>query len=187
MSSRFSPITGIREKPERRKSESVWRRFLKCSMKTTSLRGTITSRTVVSPSSKTEWIILRSPDSISADASAMSTISRSSVSVENGPSRKPRPGVIALPTRISSRGNGPSTEVNTARGPAESVATVSACWRPRVRGATPITTNETTSITPIAVSTLTHQEPSTASSICRVTSTIAEISQSMRRKSAVLR
>ena len=42
----------------------VWRRFLCRSMKTTSLRGTITSRTMVSPSSKTEWIIFRSPDSI---------------------------------------------------------------------------------------------------------------------------
>ncbi len=56
-------------------------------MKITSLRGTITSRTVVSPSSKTEWIIRRSPASISADDSAKSTSSRSSVSVENGPSR----------------------------------------------------------------------------------------------------
>ena len=79
--SRLSSITGTRENPERRNSERVWRRFLCRSTKTTSLRGTITSRAVVSPSSKTEWIIFRSPASISADASAMSTSSRSSVSV----------------------------------------------------------------------------------------------------------
>ncbi len=80
------------------------------------MRGTITSRAMVSPSSKTEWIIFRSPDSITADASARSTSSRSSVSVENGPSRKPRPGVIALPIRISSRGSGPRTVVTTVSG-----------------------------------------------------------------------
>ena len=67
---------------------------------------------MVSPNSKTEWIILRSPDSITAEASARSTSSRSSVSVENGPSRKPRPGVIALPSRISSRGIGPRIRVS---------------------------------------------------------------------------
>ena len=105
---------------------------------------------MVSPSSKTEWIIFRSPDSITADASAMSTSSRSSVSVENGPSRKPRPGVIALPTRISSCGSGPRTVVNAAqRAGASAARPRSACWRPRVRGATPITTNDTTSMTPI--------------------------------------
>ena len=115
-------------------------------MNTTSVRGTITSRTSVSPSSKTEWIICRSPDSMTLLASARSTSSRSSASEANGPSLKPRPGVIALPTRISSRGSGPSTFVAAMSGPAESSATRSECWRPRVRGATPITTNETTSM-----------------------------------------
>jgi hypothetical protein len=133
----------------------LWR-----STKTTSLRGTITSRTVVSPSSKTEWIIRRSPASMSADASAMSTSSRSSVSLENGPSRKPLPGVRALPIRISSRGSGPSTEVTPLSGAADHSATRSLCCRPSVRGATPIATNETTSITPIVVTALGSQRPS---------------------------
>ena len=88
-------------------------------MNTTSVRGTITSRTRVSPSSKTEWIICRSPDSMTLLASARSTSSRSSASEANGPSLKPRPGVIALPTRISSRGSGPSTLVTAISGPAE--------------------------------------------------------------------
>ena len=95
---------------------------------------------------------MRSPASITDDASARSTSSRSSVSVLNGPSRKPRPGVIALPTRISSRGIGPSTRVTRSSGTAESSATRSLCWRPRVRGATPITTKETTSMIAIEVS-----------------------------------
>ena len=160
MWSRLSSITGTREKPERRNSDIVWRRFLWRSMKTTSLRGTITSRTVVSPSSKTQWIILRSPASISADASAMSTSSRSSVSVENGPSRNPLPGVSMLPMRISSRGIGPSTVVIQLSGAAERSATRSLCCRPRVLGATPMATNETTSITPIVVNALGSQRPS---------------------------
>ncbi len=74
---------------------------------------------MVSPSSKTEWIIRRSPDSMTADASARSTSSRSSVSVENGPSLKPLPGVIALPSRISSAGIGPRMVVTKDIGPAD--------------------------------------------------------------------
>ena len=106
-------------------------------MKTMSVRGTITSRTMVSPRSKTEWIIRRSPDSITSVATARSTSSRSSASVANGPSLKPLPGVSALPIRISSRGNGPSTVVTATSGPAKAQATTWACCRPRVRGATP--------------------------------------------------
>ena len=115
---------------------------------------------MVSPSSKTEWIIFCSPASISAEASAMSTSSRSSVSVEKGPSRNPLPGVSMLPIRISSRGMGPSTLVTQVSGAADHSATRSLCWRPRVRGATPMTTNETTSITPMVVSALGSQSPS---------------------------
>ncbi len=57
MSSAFSPMTGMREKPERSPSDSAWRSVLLRSMKTISVRGTITSFAKVSPSSKTEWII----------------------------------------------------------------------------------------------------------------------------------
>ena len=114
----------------------------------------------MSPNSKTEWIILRSPDSMTADASARSTSSRSSVSVENGPSRNPRPGVIALPSRISSRGIGPRIEVTDEIGPAVARATRCECWRPRVRGATPITTNETSAMMPIEVTSEDQKAPS---------------------------
>ena len=97
----------------------AWRRVLFRSMKTTSVRGTITSRTIVSPSSKTEWIIARSPDSMTWLASARSTSSRSSASDENGPSLNPRPGVIRLPTTMSSWGSGPRTRVNSTMRPAD--------------------------------------------------------------------
>ena len=152
------------------------------------MRGTITSRVLVSPSSKTEWIIRRSPDSITADASARSTSSRSSVSVENGPSRKPRPGVIALPTRISSLGIGPRIEVIAPSGAAVRRATRWSCCRPIVRGATPITTKDTTSITPIEVAAACQNAapPQTSRTSC-VTSTIAAISHSRRSRSAVFR
>ena len=83
----------------------------------------MTSRAIVSPSSNTEWIMLRSPDSTTPRSSAMSTSSRSSTSEENGPSRKPRPGVIALPTRISSVATGPSTRPSTRTTPAVASAT----------------------------------------------------------------
>ena len=54
-----------------------------------------------------------------------------------------------------------NTETNQSRqvvtsesGPADRSATRASCWRPIVRGATPITTKDTTSITPTVVSTL---------------------------------
>ncbi|CAM5254699.1 hypothetical protein SANTM175S_01934 [Streptomyces antimycoticus] len=85
---------------------------LKRSMTTRSVRGTITSRTRVSPSSKTEWTMRRSSSSISDSCSARSTRARSSASEANGPLRKPLPGVSALPRRISSGGMGPMTRAS---------------------------------------------------------------------------
>ena len=86
MSSRLVPTTGMRENPERSASDSSWRRVVSRVTNTTSVRGTMTSFTSVSPSSNTEWIIFDSPASMSSCFSAMSTRSRSSASVANGPS-----------------------------------------------------------------------------------------------------
>ena len=83
-------------------------------MDTMSVRGTITSRARVSPSSKTECSISRSSASIRAWSRAMSTRSRSSLSLSNGPSRNPLPGVTALVRAMSSREKGPSTRATTA-------------------------------------------------------------------------
>src|SRR6478609_8107051 len=156
-------------------------------MNTTSVRGTITSRTKVSPSSKTEWIILLSSDSITLEASARSTISRSSASDENGPSEKPLPGVIALPIRISSRGRGPSTRPRPSTAPADANEIASARCRPMVRGPTPTTTNNTTNIRPMAANTEAQRCGPITSSTIAVPSTTADVSVSRRSTSTALR
>ena len=56
-------MTGSRLNPLRRASARACRTVLVRSIQTTSVRGTITSRAIVSPSSNTEWIMFRSPDS----------------------------------------------------------------------------------------------------------------------------
>ena len=91
-SSWFSPTTGIREKPLRRASESAWRSVLSRSTKTMSVRGTITSRTIVSPSSNTEWIMARAPGSMTWRCSSRSTRPRSSSSVPNASAGSPARG-----------------------------------------------------------------------------------------------
>ena len=113
------------------------------SIHTISVRGTMTSLTMVSPSSKTWWIMRRSPASMRSDASAMSTISRSSASELNGPSVNPLPGVTRLPRMISTCGIGPTTVVRAEMSPTVRRATASACCRPSVRAATPSSTNDT--------------------------------------------
>ncbi len=50
-------------------------------MSTMSMRGTITSRTMVSPNSMTEWMKLRSSDSIASSSCATSAMARTSDSV----------------------------------------------------------------------------------------------------------
>ncbi|ARZ70211.1 hypothetical protein SMD11_4614 [Streptomyces albireticuli] len=140
MSSSLSPVTGMREKPERSASVSACRIVLPRSMTTRSVRGTITSRTSVSPSSKTECTMRRSSSSISDSFSARSTMARSSASEAKGPLRKPLPGVRALPMRISSCGTGPMIRARGSRTYAAAVAVFSGCWRPMVRGETPTAT-----------------------------------------------
>ena len=133
-------MTGSRLNPLRSARASAWRTVLVRSIQTTSVRGTMTSRAMVSPSSNTEWIIWRSPDSTTPRSSAMSTSSRSSTSEENGPSRKPRPGVIMLPTRISSVATGPSTRPSSRTTPAVASAVAVGVLAAEVRGPTPTST-----------------------------------------------
>ncbi len=131
-------MTGMREKPLRSASARPCGTVLPRSIQTTSVRGTITSRAIVSPSSNTDWIICRSSCSTTPRCSAMSTSSRSSTSEANGPSRKPRPGVIALPNRVSSEASGLNIRPSSRTAPAPASATRLKCWRPSVRGPTPI-------------------------------------------------
>ena len=105
--------------------------LLSASIHTISVRGTITARAEVSPSSKTDWIIRRSSSATTPRSCAMSTISRSSISEAKGPLRNPLPGVIALPIRIRSRLIGPSRAPMTCSGNAATSAIEYACWRPK--------------------------------------------------------
>ena len=179
-------MTGMREKPERSASDRPWRSVLSCSIHTISVRGTITSLTMVSPSSKTEWIMRRSPASIRSDSSHRSTCSRSSASEVNGPSVKPRPGVMALPMMMRICGIGPITVVNPEIRPVLRSAMRSAFCRPSVRAATPTRTKETINIGTMVKVSRSHRaskRPKTTMPTC----TMAAISNSMRRNSAVFR
>ena len=93
----------MREWPLRTASDVAWPAVLSLSIHTISVRGTITSRAGVSPSSNTDWIIRRSSSATTPRCWARSTTSRSSISEANGPLRNPRPGVSALPINTSSR------------------------------------------------------------------------------------
>jgi hypothetical protein len=150
MSSSLSPVTGMREKPERRARVRAWRIVLKRSMVTRSVLGTITSRTRVSPSSNTECTMRRSSASIRDSFSARSTRARSSASEAKGPRRKPLPGVSALPMRMRRDGIGPMIRASGTRTYAATVAVFSGCWRPIVRGETPTATYDTRTMTAIA-------------------------------------
>ena len=151
-----------------------------------SVRGTMTSRARVSPSSKTEWIISRSPASMSAESRAMSTRSRSSLSLSNGPSRKPFPGVTALVRAMSRRLNGPSTRRSHTVVGAAASATRVLCCAPSVPGETPTTANEMSAM--IAIATRNGcQVPSTRSTTARVTITATVDSAMTRRKDSTER
>ena len=176
----------MREKPLRSASDIIWRSVLWRSMNTMSVRGTITSRASVSPSSKTEWIIRLSSDSITRLASARSTSSRSSASEANGPSRKPRPGVSALPMQdqqLRDRAEHGGEHGDRARRHQGDPLGVLA---PDVRGPTPTAMYDTTTITPAATTTW-SQVGSSRSTTTSVTSTVAVVSHRMRSSSAVLR
>ena len=135
-SSSFSPTTGIRENPLRSARDSACRTVLSRSTKTMSVRGTITSRTIVSPSSNTEWIMARAPGSMTWRRSSRSTRPRSSSS-EPAASRAARPGVSRLPSASSSRGIGPSSRTTGYSTSATASAAPRSYWRPRIRGPTP--------------------------------------------------
>ena len=68
------------------------RRVLSDSIAVTSGRGTMTSRTIVSPNSKIEWISSFSSRSIEPSSWPTSAIERRSASDTNGPCFRPRPG-----------------------------------------------------------------------------------------------
>ena len=80
-SSTPSPSTGRRERPDCTARSNASRTVAESAMSTMSVRGTITSRTMVSPNSMTEWMKLRSSDSIASSSCATSAMARTSDSV----------------------------------------------------------------------------------------------------------
>ena len=80
-SSTLSPSTGIRDRPVAIARSRAWRTVAVWAMSTMSMRGTITSRTIVSPNSITEWMKLRSSEAIASSSWATSAIARTSDSV----------------------------------------------------------------------------------------------------------
>ena len=108
-------------------------------MKTMSVRGTITSRTMVSPSSNTEWIIIRSPASMSwlllgeVDQLAQLRLGRERSLAQ----------ALARGDRVADEdqqpaASGPSTLASGWTSRAAASAIGPGCWRPRVRGETPM-------------------------------------------------
>ena len=151
-----------------------------------SVRGTMTSRAIVSPSANTEWIMSRSPCSTKPRCSARSTSSRSSTCEANGPSRKPLPGVNALPIRISSDASGFRTRPSQRTIGAANRATVYACWRPIVLGATPTTTKVRIVIEPATIRADSHWV-SRLSNTTSATSVVAPSSQNTRSSNSRFR
>ena len=66
-------------------------------------RGSITSRTTVSPNSKIEWMSLRSSPAMASSSAATSAIVRISSSVTYGPCLSPFPGSTTLATPMRPR------------------------------------------------------------------------------------
>ena len=130
---------------------------------TMSGRGTITSRTTVSPNSMIEWMRARSSFSITSSSTATSAMASSSSSERNGPCLRPLPGSSALasPMRpvVSIRTGGKRTIAATGR--AANNAARSECWSAHVFGAASAKTKIT--ITSKAVATATPRAPKSRS------------------------
>src|SRR3954453_22395474 len=120
---------------------------------TMSGRGTITSRTTVSPNSMMEWISWRSCDSISPSSTATSAMASSSSSETNGPAFRPLPGRMMLDTpirpRASNRNGGKLTSAWMTG--AVKRAARSECWTAHVLGAASANTKMITTSNSVAM------------------------------------
>ena len=85
MSSMPCSYTGMRLKPAAMTTSMASATVARASMATMSGRGTITSRTTVSPNSMIEWMSWRSSRSITSSSTATSARASSSSSDTNGP------------------------------------------------------------------------------------------------------
>ena len=95
-------------------------------------RGTITSRTIVSPNSKIEWISSFSPSSIEPSSLPTSAIERRSASETNGPCFRPLPGSSQFAMTIRPRVGAASSRPRNHTSGATASAALSECRTPKV-------------------------------------------------------
>ena len=117
-------------------------------------RGTITSRTRVSPNSKIEWIRSFSSSSMAASSDATSAMALISSSVASGPWGSPRPGMIAFATLTRTAASGPMARCTAMRIGATRRAHLSVCWTAHVFGVTSAKMNSRIVITTVDTSSL---------------------------------
>ena len=148
-------------------------------------RGTITSRTIVSPNSKIEWISSFSPSSICSSSDATSAIARSSCSVTNGPCFRPLPGMItfAIFTQSGGQRTDQAAQRRRSGAPANS-ATRSVCWIANVFGVTSAKTKSRRVMASVAMISPAPWNTRTASEVAIVVPPIVE---SNMRRSTTLR
>ncbi len=161
MSSASSPITGMRELPERRNRAMAWPRVWSASMVTTSVRGTITERTMVSFMENTDWMSSASESASTSASWARATTSRrwrswKSSSSSSSSSRRRR----SRPRRSAS---GPRARRRPHTSPPRRRATAASLREPNGRGLHTPSSAATPTRTAAAMSTANQVLSTTAS------------------------
>ncbi len=151
---------------------------------TMSVRGSITSRTIVSLNSKIEWMSSRSSFSSTSRSVASSTMLSSCSSLEKVALRG-RPGVTRLPIATSASASGPIARRTPRMRPPVTRRRGRGWVRPTLRGLEPTRMNET-AIMMSALTARAHHHSSMRRANARVTSTAAIVSATMRRKLTAL-
>src|SRR5947209_5900078 len=148
---------------------------------TMSGRGTITSRTTVSPNSMIEWMRARSSCSMTSSCWATSAIASSSSSEMNGPSLRPLPGMMTLarPIRPRERTRSGQKRTRAATGRPARRAARSACWIAQVFGAASAITKMMQTSMPVAMTTP-HGPKRSARKPTRVAVTSWQVSSTSR-------
>jgi len=184
MSSTPSPMTGTREKPERTNRARAFSSGVSRVTVIMSVRGTITSRVKVRPSSKTECSIVRSSSSICSLSDTRSTMSRrsSAASSRSSSSVRPLPRRIRAATAVTGR----ARTVRPRTTPERAWSTSSGWRRPSSRGESPTTRVTRSAEIATATSSTCHQRGS-RSATRRVRHTAATISASTRAKETAVR
>ena len=151
---------------------------------TTSVRGTITARTMVSPMSNTDWISSASESSRTSASLARATNSRkwrSSISAASSSSSS-----VRVPGAANLAGNGPSTRVSTLTRPAVVRAVPTSCRAPTWRGDHTTSSSEARPISTVAVRTDHHVESKNQSS-SRAAATAEAVSAKIRQNRSACR